>query len=85
MRSAVRSESIKAAPSQSASLEFTVVTCAVLLATELVSIISLIDISANWNLHTQGGETERAQAVLPGNYAADKIFFSRFLLMVKVL
>jgi hypothetical protein len=74
MRPAARNELIKAAPSQSASLEFTVVTCAVLLATELVSIISLIDISANWNLHTQEGEAERAQAILPGNYAADKIF-----------
>jgi hypothetical protein len=79
MRPAVRSESIKVAPSQSASLEFTVNPCAALLATELVSIISLIDISANWNLHTlEGGETERAQAMLPGNYAADKIIFPVF-------
>jgi len=55
------------------------------LATELVSIISLIDISANWNLHTQeGGETERPQAILPGNYAADN-FFPTLLVMVKFL
>jgi len=76
MRTAARSESIKAAPSKSASLEFTVSPCAAFQTTELVSIISLIDISANWNLHTQeGGETERPQAILPGNYAADNIFF----------
>jgi hypothetical protein len=56
------------------------------LATELVSIISLIDISANWNLHRQeGGETERAQAILPGNYAADKFIFPQFLVKVKIL
>ena len=66
--------------------EFTVSPCADLLATELDSIISLIDISANWNLHTQeGGETEWAQTILPGNYVADKIFFPQFLVIVKIL